>query len=352
MTESQAGQPYIYDVSPEALADWLAERGYPAYRTSQIVRWLSRGIAGADDMTDLPKALREDLRGTFVFDGLTFEQIRPSQLDETVKYTAVLRDGHVIESVFMTYRAGTSVCISAQSGCRMGCDFCASARAGFGRSLTAGEMLAQVARIGAERGRRIDHVTVMGIGEPLENLDALLDFLHRVNDPAGLNIGMRRLTVSTCGLVPEMRRLAELRLPITLAVSLHAPNDVIRRRLMPVARQYDFETLMAACRDYQAATGRRMTYEYALFRGVNDSRPAAAELAGRLAGQLCHVNLIPANAVPGSLYQRAVPADVRAFQNVLEQNGIACTVRRELGADIAAACGQLRRQMDVSKRSH
>lgn len=338
-------RPYIYDVAPEELARWMNEKGQPAYRARQVSARLIKGVDSTDDLTDIPKALRASLEEDFLFDGLTYAERRMSALDETVKYTGQLKDGNIIESVFMKYKGGTSVCISSQSGCRMGCTFCASTGLGFGRDLTSGEMLAQVALIGRDRGQRIDHVTIMGIGEPLENYDAVVDFFYRVNDPAGLNIGMRKLTVSTCGIVPRIYDLAALRLPITLAISLHAPNDRLRRELMPIAKRYPYDELMEACRFYAKTTSRRVTYEYALFGGVNDQLGHATELAGQLKGQLCHVNLIPVNEIPGGRYRRPSKETVKAFQQQLEKKGIACTVRRELGGDIQAACGQLRRTL-------
>lgn len=340
-------KPYIYDVSPSELSDWLSARDYPAYRARQISQWLAKGVNDVNDLRNLPMQLRTDLNLSFSFDGLRLLEAIPSTIDETVKYTSELYDGNIIESVFMKYRQGTSVCISSQAGCKMGCAFCASTGAGFGRNLTAGEMIAQVALIGRERKTRIDHVTVMGIGEPLENFDNLLTFLNYANLPQGLNIGMRKLTVSTCGLVPQIRRLAELGLAITLAVSLHAPNDEIRQKLMPVAKRWPLSELMPACREYQKITGRRMTYEYALFDGVNDGSDQARELVKLLRGQLCHVNLIPANTVENTGLFRSKESSVADFQEVLTDAGIACTVRRELGSDIAAACGQLRRNRSL-----
>jgi 23S rRNA (adenine2503-C2)-methyltransferase len=334
---------YIYDVSPAELDEWLAARNYPAYRSRQIRQWLGRGVESVDDLTDIPLQLRRDLAASFDCSGLALLEARMSELDETVRYTFQLTDGNVIESVFMRYRRGTSVCVSSQAGCRMGCLFCASTGAGFGRNLTMGEMAAQVALVGKERKTRIDHVTVMGIGEPLENFDALIGFLQFANSPRGLNIGMRRITVSTCGLVPEIQRLAELQLGLTLAVSLHAPEDDLRARLMPIARRWPLADLMAVCRLYQQKTGRRMTYEYALFDGVNDHPEQARRLIALLQNQLCHVNLIPANAVEQSGLRRSSRKRIEAFQHDLSAGGIECTVRRELGSDIAAACGQLRR---------
>lgn len=334
---------YIYDLSPADLKAWLAAHGYPAYRYGQVNHWLVRGATAAAEMTDLPQNLREDLAAAFFFDGLRLSGKYESARDGTVKYTAKTADEQVVEFVFMPYQKSRAVCVSSQVGCLMGCRFCASTGAGFGRNLTAGEMFAQVILAGRDRDLKIDHVTVMGIGEPLANLAAVLEFIKRLNSAQGLNISMRKITVSTCGLVPEINQLAAADLPITLAVSLHAPNDRLRRQIMPVANRYPLTDLMLACRAYQEQTGRRMTYEYALFHDFNDRPAAAVELANLLKKQLCHVNLIPANEIPGGHFRRAKPEAVRRFQKILTDRRIACTVRREMGADISAACGQLRR---------
>ncbi|MGI6078229.1 MAG: 23S rRNA (adenine(2503)-C(2))-methyltransferase RlmN [Fastidiosipilaceae bacterium] len=334
---------YIYNIEQDELSAWVEAHDYPAFRTKQLNKWLNQGIDDVNQLTNLPKVMRQQLAEDFTFDGLKITSRLVSQIDDTVKYTMLLADGNIVESVFMRYRQGTSVCISSQAGCRMGCRFCASTGLGFGRHLTAGEMFAQVALIGRDMGERIDHVTIMGIGEPLEDVPTLLAFLYRVNDPDGLNIGMRRLTVSTCGIIPAIRELATANLQITLAVSLHAPNDKIRLQLMPIAKKYKYNDLLAVCREYQNRTGRRMTYEYALFEGINDADIHAAELANRLSGHLCHVNLIRANPIANEPFQRSPMDRVNSFQKILEQNNIACTVRRELGSDIMAACGQLRR---------
>lgn len=347
--QSVSGSPkqYIYDVTVEELDNWLDKHGYPTYRSRQIRQWLSKGVRDVEDLSNIPARLRADLRQSFDFAGLTLLEAVSSKLDETVKYVFQLTDGNLIESVFMKYRQGASVCVSSQSGCAMGCRFCASTGAGFGRDLTGGEMAAQVALIGRDRKTRIDHATVMGIGEPLDNFDNLVRFLRYANSPQGLNISMRRITVSTCGLVPQILQLANLKLAITLAVSLHAPNDQIRESLMPVAKQWPLEELMDACRVYQQITKRRITYEYALFDQIND-RPACAEqLADLLKGQLCHVNLIPGNNLPGGDLTRSEEKAIQAFQTILTSHKIACTVRRELGTDISAACGQLRRNRTI-----
>ncbi|HBP37662.1 MAG TPA: 23S rRNA (adenine(2503)-C(2))-methyltransferase RlmN [Clostridiales bacterium] len=338
---------YLYDLTLADWQEWARENQLPPYRATQIHQWVSRGIESTSEMTNLSRELRALLDGQFIVSGLQLERKLVSALDGTTKYVFRLHDGNVIESVLMRYHYGLSVCLSSQAGCRMGCTFCASADAGFGRSLSHGEMLAQVARIARDCGERIGHAVVMGIGEPFDNYDNLIRFLRLVNDPSGLNIGMRHISVSTCGLVPEMIKFTDEGLPVTLSVSLHAPNDPIRRQLMPIARRHDLGQLLAACRRHTERTGRRISFEYSLFSGVNDRPEHAAELAARLKGMLCHVNLIAANEFPGGAYRQSSPADVQAFLERLTRAGINATVRRQLGADIMAACGQLRRNSEA-----
>ncbi len=336
---------YFYDLT---LPDWqsfIKKQGLPAYRAGQLAAWAARGVQDLADLTDLPQSLREQIAASFYLDGLKLVEKFQSKLDDTVKYVFSLADGNLIESVLMHYRYGWSVCISSQAGCAMGCTFCASTGAGFSRSLSAGEMLAQVALISRDSGQRISNVTLMGIGEPLANYANTLAFLKQANDPQGLGIGMRHLTVSTCGLVPEMIKFTQARLPVTLSVSLHAPNDQIRRQLMPIANVYSYGQLLDACRQHSKLTGRRISFEYALFLGVNDQPEHADELAGRLRGMLGHVNLIPGNEFAGGLWQRSPQAAIQAFHQRLVGQGIKATIRRELGSDIMAACGQLRRRM-------
>lgn len=339
----------LYDLTYDELAAWMAEHGQPAYRTGQVFRWLARGAAGTEAMTDVSKELRAALDAEFRLDALDEERRLVSADDSTAKYVFRLPDGNVIESVLMKYHHGHSVCISSQAGCRMGCSFCASTGAGFGRDLTAGEMVAQVARIGADCGARIANVVVMGIGEPFDNYAQLVRFLRLANDPRGLGIGMRHISVSTCGVVPRMLDFTDEGLPVTLSVSLHAPNDEIRRRLMPVARSFPIEDLLDACRRHVERTGRRISFEYSMFQGVNDRPEHARELARRLRGLQCHVNLIPANEFAGGTYRRSRPEAVRAFQEILLGEGVNATVRRELGTDIEAACGQLRRRLEETE---
>lgn len=337
---------FFYDLNLADWQEWTRENQLPAWRAAQIYQWASRGIASVDEMTNLSKDLRLTIASQFEIEGLHLQQKLVSKLDGTTKYIFRLTDGNIIESVLMKYHYGQSVCISSQAGCKMGCTFCASTGAGFGRSLVAGEMLAQIARIARDSGERVGHVVVMGIGEPLDNYSNLIRFLQLANDPQGLNIGMRHISVSTCGLVPEMLKFTDEGLPVTLSVSLHAPNDAIRRQLMPIARQYGLDQLLAACRRHTELTGRRISFEYSLFSGINDLPEHAEELAARLKGMLCHVNLIPANEYAGGTFRQSSQMAVQVFLDTLTYAGINATVRRELGSDIMAACGQLRRRIE------
>lgn len=339
-------KPYIYNVSTEDLAKWMEERNYPRFRLQQLLNWLPRGLTSVDDLTDMSKAMRRELAESFSFDGLKLEREVKSGLDATTRYVFALEDGNGVEAVYMEYKTGHSVCLSTQSGCRMGCKFCASTGIGFGRNLTAGELLAQVTFVARAQNVRISHVVLMGIGEPLENYDEVVKFIRLLNDPKGLNISLRHVTLSTCGLVPEICRLADEALPITLAISLHAPNDSLRKHLMPIANRYSMSELMEAVRYYLKQTGRRITYEYAMFRDVNDHLAEAEQLAKLLRGQLAHVNLIPANEFAESAFHRSEANQIKKFQQYLLSKSISCTVRRELGGDIAAACGQLRRKRE------
>lgn len=341
----------MYDLSLEDWQEWCHTQQLPSYRAAQIYQWVTMGIGSTDDMSNLSKELRARIAGQFTVGGLELEQKTVSGMDETAKYVFRLQDGNVIESVLMRYHYGQSVCISAQAGCRMGCTFCASTGAGFGRNLTHGEMLAQVARIARDSGERVGHVVIMGIGEPFDNYDSVMRFLRQINDPKGMNIGMRHISVSTCGLVPEMIKFTDEGLPVTLSVSLHAPNQAIRSQLMPIARQYGYQQLLDACHRHVNRTGRRISFEYALFDGVNDQPAHARELAENLKGMLCHVNLIPANEFTDGPYRQSSHQNVQNFQQLLTQAGINATVRRELGSDIMAACGQLRRRLESCETS-
>lgn len=321
----------------------FSELSLPAYRARQVYLWLHQGAESFEEMSNLPKTLRESLCNIFLISGVKIKKRLESRVDDTVKYLYELYDGECIESVLMKYHHGYSVCISSQVGCRMGCSFCASGIDGLFRNLSASEMLAQVMMAGKDNGVRISNVVMMGMGEPLDNFDNTVRFLKLVSEPSGLNIGLRHISVSTCGVVPRIYDLMERGLPITLSISLHAPNDEIRSRIMKINRAYPIDTLLRACKDYIRATGRRISFEYALIDGVNDTDQCAAELAAKLKGMLCHVNLIPANPVKENAYSRPNEKKVQHFCELLRNKGINTTVRRTLGADINASCGQLRR---------
>ena len=328
----------------EELTAALKELGEPAFRGKQVFTWLHRGVSSYDEMTNLSKALREKLSGAYPLTVPKVARKQVSKLDGTIKYLWELADGNCVESVLMQYHHGNTVCISSQVGCRMGCAFCASTIAGRVRDLTPSEMLDQVIFTQKDSGLEISNIVLMGIGEPMDNLDTVLRFLELVNHPDGLNIGMRHISLSTCGLVPMIDRLAEEKLQLTLSISLHAPNNDIRSRIMPVNRRYPLEELIPACRRYFDRTGRRISFEYAMIGGVNDTVPCARELIRLLRGFPCHINLIPLNRVPGSPLVPSTREDLHRFQNTLLEHGMNATVRRSLGGDIAASCGQLRRQ--------
>lgn len=331
------------DLEKSEIEDFCRQKGLPAYRAGQIFRWQARGIASFDELTDLSKELREALDEAF-YPGLPKAgKSLASKLSSSRKAILTLKDGEIIESVLMRHRYGLSACLSTQAGCRMGCRFCASTGLGFHRHLSRGELLGQLLWLQREAGEKIDRIDLMGIGEPLENLEEVLAFIRRIRDEESLNISPRKLTLSTCGLVPAMNELAQAGLPLTLAVSLHAPNQEIREKLMPVARLYRYDELLRACKAYFAATGRRVSFEYALFKDVNDRPEHAEELARRLADMQGHVNLIPANAVAGTGLLASGEKRCRKFQTILERRHIQVTLRRSLGQDIDAACGQLRR---------
>lgn len=322
----------------------VKEMGQPAYRAGQIFSWLHKsGVASFDEMTNLPKTLREALHDNFVIFGCAIEKKLISEYDETVKYLFRLHDGEFIESVLMKYRYGWSVCVSSQVGCRMGCKFCASTMNGVVRSLAASEILSQVYAIRRDARVRVSHVVMMGMGEPFDNFDNALRFLELITDENGQNLSMRHISLSTCGVVPGIYQLAEKNLQLTLSVSLHAPDNALRSSMMPVNKKWPVEELIKACRDYTAATSRRISFEYALVKGVNDTPECAQKLAALLKGMLCHVNLIPVNEVDGTGMKKSTPENVKRFESYLAGKGFAVTVRRTLGSDINAACGQLRR---------
>ena len=329
-------------MTPEELAAWLKEQGEPAFRAKQIFHWLYRGVTSFDEMSDLSKALRQKLAEQCFLTVPKVARKQVSKLDGTIKYLWELSDGNCIETVLMRYKHGNTVCISCQVGCRMGCAFCASTLAGKVRDLTPAEMIAQVLFTQLDSREPISNIVLMGIGEPLDNFDTVMKFLTLVNHPEGLNIGMRHISLSTCGLTDKIDKLAQYGLQLTLSVSLHAPDDETRSKIMPVNRSVGVEKLMETCRRYFQTTGRRISYEYAMIDGVNDSDWQADLLASLLKGTPGHVNLIPLNDVEESPLKPS--RRVAAFQKRLERHGITVTVRRKLGGDIDASCGQLRRK--------
>ena len=324
----------------------LKELNQPAFRAKQVFSWLHKGVTSYDEMTNLPKVLRDVLAEKYPLYTPKILRKQESQKDGTVKYLWALEDGNCVETVLMRYHYGNSVCISTEVGCKMGCAFCASTLAGFVRQLEPSEMLDQVLFTQLDSGQPISHIVLMGIGEPLDNYDNVMRFLELVNDPEGMNISMRHISLSTCGLVPMIDKLAEKKLQLTLSVSLHAPSDAVRNTIMPVNKAYPTEELLSACRRYYQKTGRRISFEYAMIDGVNDTPEAAKLLLKRLKGMSAHMNLIPLNHVEESPLKPSTKQAVARFQKILEDGGIPATVRRSLGGDIDASCGQLRRKYD------
>ena len=340
----------IKSMTQQELARFLKELGEPAFRAKQVFTWLHRGVTSFEDMTNLSKPLREKLAERCFITAPMVARKQESRLDGTIKYLWELSDGNCIETVLMQYHHGNTVCISSQVGCRMGCAFCASTIAGKVRDLRPSEMLDQVLFTQLDSGREVSNIVLMGIGEPLDNMENVLRFLELVNHPDGMNIGMRHISLSTCGVVPGIDALAEKELQLTLSVSLHAPDSETRSRIMPVNRAYDVELLFAACHRYFQRTGRRISFEYAMIDGVNDNDWQADLIAKKLRGMPGHVNLIPLNDVVESPYKPS--RRIAAFQKRLESHGITATVRRSLGGDIDASCGQLRRKaMEEQGRS-
>lgn len=331
----------------ETLREQITQAGYPAFRATQVSGWLDRGVTAFSQMSNLPPPLRDWLEERYCIPSVTVLRRLQSQRDETVKYLFGLSDGETVESVLMHYHHGWSQCISTQVGCRMGCTFCATGMGGFVRHLLPAEMLSQIETAQSDRGVRVGSLVLMGMGEPLDNYENVLRFLHMLTEPEGVNIGMRHVSLSTCGVVDRIYDLMKEDLQLTLSVSLHAPNDEIRSRTMPINRRWPIAELLTACRDYAEHTGRRISFEYAMIDGVNDSDACARELAQRLRGMLCHVNLIPVNEVAGKSQRRSKAARIEAFCSILSARGIPVTVRRTLGADINASCGQLRRAADA-----
>ena len=332
----------IKSMTMEEITQACRDMGEPAFRGKQIFTWLHKGAASFDDMSNLSKALREKLKERYFITVPTVARKQMSKLDGTIKYLWELGDGNCIETVLMQYKHGNTVCISSQVGCRMGCAFCASTIAGKVRDLRPSEMVDQVLFTQLDSGQEISNIVLMGIGEPLDNMDNVLRFLDLINHADGMNIGMRHISLSTCGVVPGIDRLAELQLQLTLSVSLHAPDSETRSRIMPVNRAYDVEELFAACQRYFKKTGRRISFEYSMIDGVNDNDWQADLIAKRISGMPGHVNLIPLNDVVESPFKPS--RRVAAFQKRLQSHGVTATVRRSLGGDIDASCGQLRRK--------
>lgn len=329
----------------EELENAVKDLSLPAFRAKQIYQWLHKyGCTSFDEMTNLGKNLIGTLSKEFYISSCEIENKYVSKLDGTVKYLFKLCDGEFIESVVMKYKYGYTICVSSQVGCKMGCTFCASTLAGFKRNLTAGEIESQLHAAQQDLGIRISHIVMMGIGEPLDNFDNVISFLKNLNNEQGLNISMRNITISTCGIVDKIYKLMDINLQLTLTISLHAPNNDIRSRTMPVNNKYPIESLLKVCRLYAAKTGRRVSFEYTLIKDVNDRECDALELAAKLKGMLCHVNLIPVNDVKERSNVQGTRESIEKFRNVLKRNGINATIRRTLGSDINASCGQLRYQ--------
>ena len=335
----------IKSMLPEEIEAALKELGEPKYRAKQIFQWLSRGVRSFDEMTNLSKPLREKLAAEFEIPSLTMLRKQVSKLDGTIKYLWELPDGNAVETVVMRYHHGNTVCISSQVGCRQGCAFCASTIGGLIRNLRSSEMLEEVLSSERESGLKISNIVLMGIGEPLDNYDNVMRFLRLVNHPDGANIGMRHISLSTCGLIERFGDLAAEDLPLTLSVSLHAPDDETRSKIMPANRGRGVEALIAACEQYYQTTGRRISFEYAMIDGVNDT-PEHARLLARHARRVCaHVNLIPLNHVEERPFQPSTPEHLKQFIRILEESGANVTVRRTLGGDVDASCGQLRKKV-------
>ncbi len=322
----------------------VADLSQPKFRAVQLFKWLQSGVESFDQMTNIPQFLREQLDKISYIATVKALRKYVSQIDGTIKYVYELFDGELIESVLMKYEHGYTVCISTQVGCRMGCRFCASGIYGLTRNLTASEMLAQITYAQRDNKIRISNVVMMGMGEPLDNFDNSIKFLKLVSDPNGLNIGLRHISLSSSGVVSGIKRLAQYNMPITLSISLHAPNDDIRSQTMPINKKWNIEALLKACREYQSVTKRRISFEYALIDGINNSDDNAQELAQRLKSIMCHVNLIPTNPITENTFKKPDRKAILAFQKKLESYGITATIRRTLGADIDASCGQLKKK--------
>lgn len=333
----------ILDLDLEQLKEWMSENGEKAFRAKQVFSWIYNGASEFSEMKNISKSVIEKLESSFYIGVPKIIKTLISANSDTRKHLFRLNDGNVVEGVVMKYSHGNSICISTQVGCNMGCKFCASTIGGAVRSLTSGEMLGQIIASQRELGERISNVVLMGSGEPLDNFDNVVKFLRDVNAEYGLNIGQRHITLSTCGIVPKIKELADMNFQITLAISLHAPNNDMRVQTMPIAKAYSIDKLIDSCKYYIDKTGRRITFEYALVSGVNDSKQNAEELSRLIKGMLCHVNLIPVNEIKENDLKQSKAEQIKAFRDVLTSHGIETTVRKEMGADINAACGQLRK---------
>lgn len=341
----------ILDLDLQELKQWMKDNKEKDFRAKQVMDWIYKEVWSFSEMTNIPKATLEKLEESFYVGIPEIIETYSSKREDTKKHLFLLRDGNVIESVVMKYKHGNSICVSTQIGCKMGCKFCASTIGGVVRNLTSGEILGQIIRAQSELKERISNVVLMGSGEPLDNFENVLKFIYNVNAEYGLNIGQRHITLSTCGIVPKIKSLADLDLQITLAISLHAPSDEIRKQTMPIANAYTIEELLGACRYYIGKTNRRITFEYALVKGFNDTKDNAEELSKILKGMLCHVNLIPINEISESTLKKSNMEAINKFKDILVKSGIETTIRREMGLDINAACGQLRRSYLKKKES-
>jgi len=333
----------IKSLNYDELADYIVSIGEKKFRAAQLYSWMHEKLACSyDEMTNISDKLKKVLKENTLYTCLEPVRVQESQIDGTKKYLFRLYDGNLIESVFMRYHHGNSVCISSQVGCKMGCRFCASTLNGCVRNLEPSEMLDQIYRIQSLTGERVSNIVIMGSGEPMDNYDNVVKFLGLINSEKGLNISQRNITVSTCGLVPRIKQLAELKLQITLAISLHAPNDELRKTMMPIAYTYSIEQIMDACRYYLLQTARRISFEYSLVKGVNDSPECARQLIKLVHGMNCHINLIPVNPIKERDYEQSEKNSIHNFKEILEKAGVNVTIRREMGRDIDGACGQLR----------
>lgn len=333
----------ILSMTLEELTNEFSEMGIQKFRAKQVYEWLHKHLAVSyDEMTNLPKSLRDDLSEKFPLHNCEIARKQVSKIDNTVKYLFKLHDGDFVESVVMKYKYGYTICVSSQVGCKMGCAFCASTLGGFKRGLLPGEILSQLYRAQRDLGERISHIVLMGMGEPLDNFDNVMRFLALVTDEKGVNISMRNISLSTCGLVPRIEDMLKKHLQLTLSISLHAPSDELRSKIMPINKRYPIDELLGVCRKYVSETSRRISFEYAMLAGVNDSDECAKLLASKLKGMLCHVNLIPVNEVAESPFKPSSPERVERFVEILGKSGVNATVRRKLGSDIDASCGQLR----------